>query len=238
MLELNKIHLGDAYELMKQIPDNSVDLFYIDPPYEMKVAHGSGAFGVEKKLHYEQFDHIARGFDHELIFKEAERVLKAINMYVWCSSTQLPKFLHYFVNEKGWNYTILDWHKTNPVPACGNKYMTGDTERCIFVRETGVKVFGTVDSKKTYYISQTNKADKKLWEHPTIKPLEFVKNHIRNSTQQGDVVLDCFSGSGTTCVASSQLGRNFIGIEIDEKYHSLSIQRLEAEQSQQMLFIQ
>ena len=235
MLEINKIHLGNAIELLKQIPDNSIDLVYIDPPYEQKVSHGSGAFGVEKKLHYAQFDHISNGFDYEAYFKEFERVLKAINIYIWHSRMQMFTLLDYFVNKKKCNFTPLRWIKTNPVPACGNSYIS-DSEYCFHFREQGVQIYGTVDSKKTYYISQTNKKDKAIWEHPTIKPLDFVKNHIFNSTQPGDLVLDCFSGSGTTALTSSQLGRNFIAIEIDEKYHSLSIQRLEADQSQQKLF--
>lgn len=235
MLEINKIHLGDSYQLIKEIPDNSVDLVYIDPPYEQKVSHDSGAFGVEKKLHYAQFDHISNGFDYEAYFKEFERILKRTNLYIWYSKAQLPILLNYFVKQRKCNFTPLRWIKTNPVPACGNSYIS-DSEYCIHFREPGVPIYGTVDSKKTYYISQTNKKDKAIWEHPTIKPLEFVKYHIFNSTKQGDLVLDCFSGSGTTALASTQLGRNFIAMEIDEKYHSLSIQRLQVEQSQMKLF--
>ena len=235
MLELNKIHLGDALELLKKIPNNSVDLVYIDPPYEQKVSHGSGAFGVEKKLHYAQFDHISSGFDYEVYFKEFERILKAINIYIWCSKAQVLPILEYWIGKKGCNWQPLRWIKTNPVPACGNKYMN-DSEFCLFFRDPGVQVYGTVESKKTFYISQTNKADKAIWKHPTIKPLDCVKSHIFNSTKEGDVVLDCFSGSGTTAVACYQLKRNFIAVEIDEKYHSLSVERLEAEQSQQKLF--
>lgn len=97
-------------------------------------------------------------------------------------------------------------------------------------------IYGEFRTKQKYYVTGLNVKDKGIWEHPTIKPLSIVKNLIFNSTKPGDLVLDCFSGSGTTALASSQLGRNFIAIEIDEKYHSLSIQRLEADQSQQKLF--
>lgn len=235
MLELNKIHLGNCLDLLPSIPSNSVDLVYIDPPYEMKVAHGSGAFGVEKKLHYEQFDHIAKGFEYSETFSELERVMKAINIYIWCSKAQISTLLNHFVVEKGCNWQPLRWIKTNPVPACGNSYM-GDSEFCLFFREPGVQVYGTAESKKTYFISQTNKKDKALWKHPTIKPLDCVKNHIFNSTKEGDVVLDCFAESGTTCVAAHLLQRNFIGIEVDEKYYRLANERLKAEQSQQKLF--
>ena len=68
--------------------------------------------------------------------------------------------------------------------------------------------------------------DKGNFEHPTIKPLEFVKNHIINSTGEGDIVLDPFCGSGTTCVAAKELGRQYIGIEIDPKYAKIAEDRL------------
>ena len=142
--------------------------------------------------------------------------------------------IDYFVKGKGCNWTILEWHKTNPVPACGNSYMS-DTEFCLFFREKGVQVYGTAETKKTYYITPINTKDKGVWEHPTIKPLHIIKNLIFNSTKEGEIVFDCFSGSGTTALAASQLNRNFIGIEINEKYHKLSLQRLEVEQAQTKL---
>jgi DNA modification methylase len=77
-----------------------------------------------------------------------------------------------------------------------------------------------------YYVTATNVADKEKYKHPTIKPLPIIKNLIINSSKEGDVVLDCFSGSGTTCVASKELNRQFIGIEIDEEYYKISLDRL------------
>ena len=68
--------------------------------------------------------------------------------------------------------------------------------------------------------------DKKKYKHPTIKPLRIIKTLIKNSSNEGDIVLDCFSGSGTTCVAAKELGRKYIGIEIDPEYHKISLDRL------------
>lgn len=234
MLDINKIHLGNSYELIKQIDDNSIDLACIDPPYEIAVSQGSGAFGVEKKLHYKQeLEDLSFGFTEEIL-DELCRVMKKINIYIWCSKNQFPMLIDYFVKDKGCNWTIISWHKTNPVPACGNSYVS-DTEFCLFFREKGVQVYGTAETKKTYYTTAINVKDKALWEHPTIKPLHIIKNLIFNSTKENEIVLDCFSGSGTTALAASQLNRNFIGIEINEKYHKLSLQRLEVERSQMKL---
>lgn len=231
---LNKITQGDCKEVLKNIADKSVDCVVIDPPYEISVSHGSGAFGVEKKLHYQQFEEISFGFD-ESILDELCRVMKKINIYIFCSKNQLFNLIDYFVNKKGCNWTPLRWIKTNPVPACGNSYMS-DSEYCLFFREKGVKVYGTAESKKTYFISAINISDKKIWEHPTIKPLTFVKNLIFNSTQENETVLDCFSGSGTTAVAALQLKRNFIAIELKDKYCELSRKRIELETQQTKLF--
>ena len=119
------------------------------------------------------------------------------------------------------------WHKTNPIPTCNNKYLS-DTEYCLIFREDGTSCNydGTYETKSKYYISEINKKDKDLYGHPTIKPLEVVKNHISNSTKEGDVVLDCFMGSGTTAVACKELGRNYIGFELNPEYYQIAIDRV------------
>lgn len=121
---------------------------------------------------------------------------------------------------------MLTWHKTNPVPACGNKYLT-DTEYCFFARERGVKVYGSYQTKKTYYVTSLNTKDKKLYGHPTVKPLEIVENLIVNSSQEGDRVFDPFMGSGTTGVASKLHKRDFVGVEIDNTYFETAKNRIE-----------
>jgi hypothetical protein len=77
-----------------------------------------------------------------------------------------------------------------------------------------------------WFISPINKVDKDEYGHPTIKPLELVKRHIAHATQQNDIVADFFLGSGTTCVAAKELGRRYIGFEIDEQYYKIAKDRL------------
>lgn len=222
---LNKITCGDCYELIKEIPDKSVDLIVTDPPYEIAVDHGAGAFGIEKKLHYEQFTPFSHGIKEEVL-REFARVLKKINVYCFCSKKQIPIFLDFFVKNRNCYYDIILWHKTNPVPACGNKYI-GDTEYCLFFREKGVGLQGTVETKKTYYVSPSNKKDKQLFEHSTIKPINIIKNFIINSSNENDIVLDPFMGSGTTAVACKELNRQFIGFEISEKWCKVANDRID-----------
>ena len=96
---------------------------------------------------------------------------------------KIKQIWNYF-DEKGCNLDLLTWHKTNPIPTCNNSYLN-DTEYLIFAREKGVKVYGTYHTKKKYYVSKANVADKKLYEHPTIKPLEIIKNLVINSSSGG-----------------------------------------------------
>lgn len=158
-------------------------------------------------------------------------MLKNINAYFFCSQKQIIPLLDYFVKEKGCNYNLLSWHKTNPVPACGNKYLT-DTEYILFFREKGVKVFGEFNTKFTYYVTPLNQADKKLYGHPTCKPVSIVKNLVINSSIEGDTILDPFMGSGTTAIACIRENRNFIGFELNEEYWRNACKRIEMEQRQ------
>ena len=99
-------------------------------------------------------------------------------------------------------------------------------------RENGCKIYGSYETKRKWYVSETNKADKDKWGHPTIKPLNIIKNIIENSSQKGDIVLDCFMGSGTTGIACKQLGRDFIGCEINPTYFKVAQERIGATEYQ------
>lgn len=126
---------------------------------------------------------------------------------------------------KGCFWELFTWHKSNPIPTCNNTYLS-DTEYCLIFREKGTNLYGSYETKSKYYISNINKEDKDKYLHPTIKPLEVVKNHIINSTNENDIVLDCFCGSGTTCVAAKETGRRYIGMEIDPEYYKIAKDRL------------
>lgn len=93
--------------------------------------------------------------------------------------------------------------------------------------KNGVKLHGTYHTKHKYYISGVNHVDKKRYKHPTIKPLPFIENHIINSSKEGDLILDCFCGSGTTLVGAIKNNRNFIGFEINKKYFEIAKKRVE-----------
>lgn len=214
---------GDCLELMRGFPDRSVDLVVTDPPYIIETS-GAGIYKQADKQYVKELNGINNGFD-EKVLDELCRVMKKINIYFFCSQKQIIPLLDYFVKKKRCNWNLLCWHKTNPVPACGNKYLT-DTEFILFFREKGVKIYGEFNTKFTYYISPLNQKDKKQYGHPTIKPIELVQNFVVNSSKEGDTVLDCFMGSGTTGVACVNTDRNFIGIELEPQYFEIAEKRI------------
>ena len=214
---------GDCLELMRGFPDRSVDLVVTDPPYIIETS-GAGIYKQADKQYVKELNGINNGFD-EKVLDELCRVMKKINIYFFCSQKQIIPLLDYFVKKKKCNWNLLCWHKTNPVPACGNKYLT-DTEFILFFRERGVKIYGEFNTKFTYYISPLNQKDKKQFGHPTIKPLELVQNLVVNSSKEGDTVLDCFMGSGTTGIACVNTNRNFIGVELEPQYFEIAEKRI------------
>lgn len=186
----------------------------------------------QKKISYLGIDN---GFDLEVL-DELCRVLKYIYIYIWCSKEQIYPIMKYFIEDKGCRMNILCWCKTNPTPSTNNSWLP-DIEYCLVFKEKGAKPYNNgYELKSKWYISGANKADKDIWGHPTIKPLELVERHIKHSTNPGDTVLDCFMGSGTTGVACRNLERNFIGIEIDEKYFEIAKRRIETQVHQTELF--
>ena len=100
-MEINNIYLGDCYELIKQIPDKSVDLIYTDPPYEMK-SGGGGHSELSKRIiktNYVDIAEIRNGIDYSIL-DEFCRVLKKIYVYIWCSKDQILPYMKYFIDEK------------------------------------------------------------------------------------------------------------------------------------------
>lgn len=222
-MDYDYIELGDCMELMKQLPDNSIDLVVTDPPYDVYAGKGWGCFGHRNS--YTDIEFMANGFS-ETVLDELCRVMKKINCYFFCSQKQLLPLINYFAVNKNCNWNLLTWHKTNPVPACSNKYLS-DTEYILFFREKGVKICGEYKSKFTYYITPLNQKEKKLYKHPSIKPLHILENLIINSSNENDIVLDPFIGSGSTAVACVNAKRHYIGYEVDSEYYDIACKRLD-----------
>ena len=218
-----KLYNKDCLVVMKNMEDDSIDLVITDPPYEISTS-GAGIYKQKDKKYVKELNEMKDGFSDEIL-NELCRVMKKINIYIFCSQKQIIHLLDYFVTKRGCNYNIISWHKTNPIPACGNKYLT-DTEYVLFFRERGVKVYGSFETKRTWYSTPLNQADKKKYGHPTVKPQLILNNLIVNSSQENDIILDPFMESGSTGEAAIKNNRNFIGVEICEEYFEISKKRL------------
>lgn len=222
---LNSIILGDCYKVINDIPDKSIDCIYTDIPYLYNQSGEGATSALSKRIRDKRqyIKGISNGIDYQ-IFDEFIRVMKKVNCFIWCSKLQIIDIMNYFISYAD-SYELLVWCKTNPTPSTKNVWLP-DIEYCLYFREKGITLNDGYEHKNKYYISALNKNDKELYRHPTIKPLPFVKSHLQHVTQIGDIILDPFSGSGTTCVAAKDIGRNFIGIEKDSKYHKISTDRI------------
>jgi len=133
--------------------------------------------------------------------------------------------MNFFVGKHGCRFEILVWVKNNPIPQTNNTWL-GDIEYCLYFREQGVPLNNGYDIKSKWYASAINQRDKAIFDHPTIKPLDLVIRHLQHTTQENQIVLDPFIGSGTTAIASKEIQRQFIGIEIDPRWHKIATDRL------------
>ena len=191
-MELNKIYNEDCLMGMKRIPDGTVDCIITDPPYVLE-NQGGGFWGKSDegatythrltRKGMDKLSDIKDGITNEVL-DEMCRVMKKINLYIFCSQRQIRQYLDYFVEGRGCNWNLLCWHKTNPIPACGNKYLN-DTEYILFFREKGVRLYGSYDTKRTYYVTLRNQEDNVRYHHPTVKPLGIIRRLIENSSQRG-----------------------------------------------------
>ena len=225
-MELNKIYFGDAYELIKKVPDKSIDLIMTDPPYEIGgLGENSGFLRGRKTSHKVELGQSNLGVGVDLkILDDFVRVMKKINIYIWCNKEQIYDYLTYFVKNLKCNWEMIVWAKTNPPPFTCGHYLK-DKEYCLYFWEKGIKVNPTFQNGRTFYLTSTNVYDKDNYLHPTIKDLSIVETLISNSCVNG-TVLDPFVGSGTTCVACKHLGLDYIGFEINEKYYNIAVDRL------------
>ena len=194
----------------------------MDPPYELQNT-GRGAFG--RRGYFTELEPISHGIDSELLDMIVSK-MRRVNAYIFCNKSQLSKYLNYFEG-RGCNVDLLAWHKTNPTPTCHNKYLS-DTEYVVFARDPGVRLYGTYESKRKFWVTSVNREDRERYGHPTVKPLEIVETLVMNSSLAGETVMDPFMGTGTTGVAAVSNGRSFIGIELSETHYRTAVRRIEA----------
>lgn len=226
MIEVNEVYLGNAYDLIKQVPDKSVDLIYTDIPYKTS-SHKNQSTTFHFEDSYRATDRklkpIVNSIDYSIV-QEFIRVCKKANIYIWRSVNQISEIVD---RTKDYRHDILVWHKTNALRMNRRQYVT-DLEYCLLITEgQGKNDTGKFHSK--LYESASNVAENRKYHHPTCKPEKMVKEHLLMSSKPDDVVLDPFMGSGTTCAVAKSIGRKYIGFEIDKDYFETAKERIQGE---------
>lgn len=221
--ELNKVYCEDSYVAIKKIPNKSIDCIYTDIPYlYANGGEGHSELSERTSRKKQQLKDISNGIDYSIL-DEFKRVLKKVNIFIWCSKMQLLDIMNWGAE---YNQDLLVWCKSNPQPTTNNVWLP-DLEYCVHIRESGVKLNDGYDLKSKWYNSPINKRDKDKFSHPTIKPLQLVERHILHATQPNDIVVDFFVGSGTTCVACANNDRRYLGFEINQKWAKVAKDRLD-----------
>lgn len=226
MLEINKVHCWDCLELMKEIPDKSVDLVLTDPPYEF-ISKNPKWWWFMKQEHKKHLDQLnesfGMSFNPQPFLKFIQQKLKKFNAYIFTNKSLLLDYIQ-FAEQNGYKRELLLWVKDNPVPIFNWHYLI-DKEYIVYIKEQG----STFNSKlwyENYFTYMKYPIWTREFDHPTVKPKGIIKKIMLISSKDWDIVLDPFLWSWTTAVACKELGRNFIGIEKEQKYVDISNKRL------------
>lgn len=226
---INQIINGNCFDFLPKIKDNSIDLIITDPPY---IISKKSNFNKGKKS--VKYSNISIDFgkwdkeeiDLDMLFYHYHRILKSggtiIIFYdIWKSSKIKNAAEKYKLKQP----RVCQWLKNNAVPINSNKnYLSNAAEYFFtFVKDKN-PTFNSKYDKGVYNYPLCH--GKERTSHPTQKPISLIKELIKKHSNENDIVLDTFSGSGTTAVACKALNRNYILIEKEKENYELSLNRI------------
>ena len=245
----NKILKGDVLENLQKIPSNSIDMIFADPPYFMQTTgvlmrtEGTEFKGVDdewdKFNNYKHYDEFCLNW-----LTECRRILKKDGtIWVIGAFQNIYRIGYILQNLDFWILNDVVWSKPNPAPNFKGTRFTNSNETMIWCAKSNLSKY-TFNYKTMKHLNG-GKQMKSVWDigicignerikdkegkkaHNTQKPEALLFNVIISSTKVGDIVLDPFMGSGTTGAVAKKNGRNFIGIEREEKYIKIANKRIE-----------
>jgi len=246
-----RIYQGDCLDILAAIPENSVDLVFADPPYFLSnggiTCHAGKMVSVHKcdwdKLPGSDFGPVRARFDkvHEFNtawLAAAQRVLKP-NGSIWVSGTaHVIHSVGFAMQQLGFKLlNDISWVKPNPPPNLSCRYFTHATETIIWAAKSpksrhtfNYKLMKETNRgkqmKSVWEIRPPEPWEKRFGKHPTQKPVALLERILLASTNEGDLVLDPFSGSGTTLITAFRLRRHALGCEFSAEFLSLSLRRI------------
>ncbi len=246
-----KLYQANCLNVLAELPENSVDMIFADPPYFLS----SGSFTCQngkmvsvKKGDWDLSNGLKKDFAFHLEWiKACHRVLKPGGT-IWISGTYHSIYQCGFVLQINKFHILNDiaWFKPNASPNLSCRFFTASHETLIWARkdkkakhtfnydlmkngnwpEDTLKKPG-LQMRSVWSIGTPKSIEKRYGKHPTQKPIDLLKRIILASTNKGDLIVDPFTGSSTTGIAAYFLGRRFMGIDTDKKYLDLSIKRFE-----------
>lgn len=234
---INKVLHGDCFALIEEVEDKSIDLIVTDPPYlHVKGGMKSKVFNSEKNGTWKPNSEMVKDmseFNKEQIYKFLDLSIpkmKKVNMFIFCSKLQLQYYFSYIEKHKLKN-DLLVWDKVK-YSMKSSKFFTSDIEYIVRIYQSGVSLRKVLNEEGTksdikHYLKRQAYRQPRNKRHETEKPLEMIENFIRVASDEGDVVFDPFSGSGTTAEACINTGRKFIAIEKEQKNCETSNYRID-----------
>jgi len=236
------LYKADCLDILAQIPENSIDMIFADPPYFLSnggiTCHAGKMVSVNKgKWDKSQGVQANHEFNKKWL-AACQRVLTP-NGTIWVSGTSHIIFSVGFAMQQ-LGFKILNdisWFKINPPPNLSCRYFTHSTETVIWAAKSKSsrhhfnytlmkEINGGKQMKSLWEIYAPSREEKIYGKHPTQKPLKLLTRIILASTKRSDIVLDPFNGSGSTGVSAFSQGRKYIGIELEKKYLDVSVKRL------------
>jgi len=243
------LYKQDCLELLRSLPENSIDMIFADPPYFLSNGGFSVHAGKRVSVNKGKWDE-SKGVENDFAFhtqwlEECRRVLKP-NGTIWVSGT------YHSIYQCGYalqllGYKILNdisWFKPNASPNLSCRFFTASHETLIWARKDpkGKHTFNydlmkngdfpedkmkvpNKQMRSVWSISTPKPEEKTFGKHPTQKSLKLLERIVLASTNKGDVILDPFTGSSTTGLAAVKYGRKFIGVDTEKEYLDLSIKR-------------
>lgn len=223
-----------CFDFLPTVESKSVSLVLIDPPYEISRSTnfasgppcGRDIDRFRVSMDFGEWDHSFDGLDE--VLKECYRALKNGGTIICFHDLWKIGWLKDLMEKAGFRkIRFIEWIKTNPVPLNSKfMYLTNAREAAVCGVKGGRQTFNSEYDIGLYRHPICH--DKGRF-HPTQKPLALIKELVEKHSNPGDTVMDCFSGSGTTCLAAIQLGRKFIGCELSEEYWKKSVDRINSE---------
>lgn len=230
-MKINQIINENCIDGMKKIKEDSIDLILTDPPYQISRDSQLSTLKDRKNArtgtYFGEWD---ENFNNEPWIKEASRILKSGGSLLVFNDIKKISIIIELACKYGLQYkdTII-WKKTNPMPRNRDRRYIPDIEAVLwFVKPKKPWTFNrqkdNFESCVKTFPSESGGGFKRI--HPTQKPIKLIEDLLLIHSNEQDLVLDCFSGSGTIALACKKNNRNFIAFELDETYFKKSIERL------------